>query len=92
MSEQTLPLDFYVNVTLSNDKLTATIHFTNCDEDFKCTKAQLEAVLKANFINYGIHQDVLTNIANYPKEFLLSKTVIASGESPIDGENGYIKY
>jgi uncharacterized protein (DUF342 family) len=92
MSNQTFPLDFYVNITVSNDKLSATIHFTNCDEDFKCTKAQLEAVLKANFIIYGVHQELLSNIANNPKEFLLSKTIIASGETPIDGENGYINY
>jgi uncharacterized protein (DUF342 family) len=92
MSDQTLPLEFYVNITVSNDKLTATIHFTNCDEDFKCTRTQLEAVLKANYIIYGVHQDVLSNIANNPREYLLSKTIIASGDTPVVGEPGYIKY
>ena len=46
MNDQSLPLDFYINVTVSNDKLTASIHFTNCDEDFKCTKASLMLCLK----------------------------------------------
>jgi uncharacterized protein (DUF342 family) len=92
MSDQTFPLDFYINVTVANDKLTATIHFTNCDEDFKCTKAQLEAVLKTNFIIYGVHQDVLSKIANNPREYILSKTIIATGDTPIEGESGYINY
>jgi uncharacterized protein (DUF342 family) len=92
MSDQTFPLDFYINVTVSNDKLTATIHFTNCDEDFKCTKAQLDAVLKTNLIIYGVHHEVLNNIANNPREFLLSKTIVASGDTPIEGESGYIKF
>jgi uncharacterized protein (DUF342 family) len=92
MSDQTLPLDFYINVTVSNDKLTASIHFTNCDADFKCSREQLDDVLKANYIIYGVHQDMLSKIANNPKEFLLSKTIIATGDSPIEGENGYIQY
>ncbi|MEX2462231.1 MAG: FapA family protein [Paenibacillaceae bacterium] len=92
MNEQVLPIDFYVNVSVSNDKLTATIHFTNCDENFKCTLAQLDAVLKANYIIYGIHQNVLINIANNPKEFLLSKTIVATGDTPIEGDQGYIKF
>jgi uncharacterized protein (DUF342 family) len=92
MSNQTFPLDFYVNITIANDKLSATIHFTNCDEDFTCTKAQLEAVLKTNFIIYGIHQDVLLNIAYNPKEYLLSKTIIASGDSPVVGDSGDRNY
>jgi uncharacterized protein (DUF342 family) len=92
MSDQTLPLDYYVNVTVSNDKLTAFVHFTNCDSNFKCSREQLETVLKANYIIYGVHQDVLSHIANNPKEFLLSKTIIATGDSPIEGENGYIQH
>jgi uncharacterized protein (DUF342 family) len=89
---QSMPLDFYVNVTVANDKLSASIHFTNCDEDFKCSKEQLEAVLKVNFIIYGVHQDLLYKIANNPKEYLLSKTIIATGDTPVEGENGYIKF
>lgn len=92
MSDQILPIDFYVNVTVANDKLTASIHFTNCDETFSCSRVQLEESLKKNLIIHGIHYDVLSKIANNPKEFLLSKTIIATGDAPIDGENGYIKY
>jgi uncharacterized protein (DUF342 family) len=89
---QSMPLDFYVNVTVANDKLTASIHFTNCDDDFKCSKEQLEAVLKVNFIIYGVHEDLLSKIANNPKEYLLSKTIIATGDTPIEGDHGYIKF
>jgi uncharacterized protein (DUF342 family) len=89
---QSMPLDFYVNVTVASDKLTASIHFTNCDEDFKCSKEQLEAVLKVNFIIYGVQEDLLSKIANNPKEYLLSKTIIATGDTPVEGESGYIKF
>ncbi|QGQ96255.1 DUF342 domain-containing protein [Paenibacillus psychroresistens] len=92
MSDQTFPLDFYINVTVSNDKLTATIHFTNCDEDFKCSKAQLDAVLKTNFIIYGVQHEVLNNIANNPHQYLKSKTIVASGDTPVEGESGYINF
>src|SRR5437879_4458507 len=92
MSDQTLPLEYYVNITVANDKLSASIHFTNCDDNFKCTIEQLEASLKSNYIIYGIHYDVLSKIAYNPKEYLLSKTIIATGDTPVDGEDGYIKY
>jgi uncharacterized protein (DUF342 family) len=92
MNDQSLPLDFYINVTVSNDKLTAFIHFTNCDEDFKCTRNQLEAVLKANLIVYGIHQDILSNIVNNFRKYLPLKTIIATGDAPVEGDMGYIKF
>jgi uncharacterized protein len=49
-------------------------------------------VLKTNFIIYGIHHDVLSNIANNPSAYIHSKTIIASGDSPVEGESGYINY
>jgi len=92
MSGQLYPLDLYLNLTLSNDKLTATIHFTNCDEDFKVTLNELEDFLKRNYINYGVHDDILADIAANTANYLLSKTIIAEGDKPIDGDDGYIKY
>lgn len=92
MSEQGMPVDYYVNVTLSNDKLTAYIHFTNCDENFVCTAAQLEELLKSHHIVYGIHYDRLQQIAANTKAFLLQKTIVAQGDPPVDGQDGSIEY
>lgn len=92
MSEQGLPLDYYVNVTLSTDKLQAHLHFTNCDETFTCTVSQLEALLKSQQIVYGVHYQTLQKIAFNPVLYMLDKTMIASGDKPVDGKDGYIEH
>lgn len=93
MSEQGLPLDYYINVTLSQDKLQAFIHFTHCDETtFACTVSQLEEILKGQHIVHGIHSDTLQKIASNPAAFFLEKTLVASGDKPQDGKDGYIEY
>ena len=55
-------------------------------------KSQLDAVLKANLIVYGIHQDVLSNIVNNLRQYLPLKTIIATGDTPVEGDKGYIKF
>lgn len=92
MSEQGMPIGYYVNVTLSNDKLTAYIHFTNCDQNFVCTVGQLEELLKGHFIVYGIQHDRLQQIAANTREFLLQKTIVAQGDAPVEGQDGSIEY
>lgn len=91
MSDLKMPLNYYLNITVANDKLTAAIHFTNCDDAFTCTLAQLDSILQENLIVHGIHHDKLSQIAKNTKEYLYSKTIIATGDSPINGEDGRIQ-
>lgn len=92
MNEQGMPLEYYIHVTLSQDKLIAYIHFTNCDESLTCTISQLEDLVKAQGIVLGVDNTTLLRIAANPSQFMLEKTVIATGEKPVDGKDGYIEY
>lgn len=92
MTEQGMPLEYYVNLTLSQDKLAAYLHFTNCDETFKCSASQLEDAVKNQHIIHGVHHEILARIAANPVAYMLEKTVIATGTKPIDGKDGYIEY
>lgn len=92
MNEQGMPLEYYVNITVSQDKLSATLHFTNCDETFRCTAAQLEELVKSQHIIHGVHHELLARIAANPLAYMLEKTVIAAGSKPEDGKDGYIEY
>ncbi len=37
-----MPLDFYISISISDDKLTAYLLINNADDDFKVTAGQLE--------------------------------------------------
>jgi uncharacterized protein len=87
-----MPMDHYVTITLSDDKLTAFLHFANKEEEFHCSVAELEQVLESYSIRYGIQYEMLANIAQKPRDFFFKKTVIASGMAPVDGEDGDVQY
>ncbi len=92
MDEQVLPLEYYVNLTVSNDKLKAFVHFTNVEQGFSCKLSQLEELLKNNHIVYGIDQGILEQIARDAGPFLARKTMVASGDEPVDGKDGYMEW
>lgn len=92
MNEQAMPLEYYVNISLSNDKLDAYIHFTNFHDEFTCTTAQLEEMLGKHHIVHGINSDILQKIAANPSQYSWDKTVIASGDKPVDGADGYMEW
>ncbi len=91
MNESLHTIDHFVKVTVSSDKLMAHISFANIEDTFSCTVEQLEAVLKAQRIVYGIHHDKLAQIATNPKDYFASVTLVASGDKPADGANGAIR-
>ena len=41
MSERNMPLDFYISISVSDDKLTAYLLINNADDDFKVSVGQL---------------------------------------------------
>lgn len=92
MSNTSMPIDYYVNISLSDDKLIAYLQFTNVDDNFSCTIGQLEDIMKTFLIHHGVQYDILAKITQDPKPFFFQKVVIAVGDSPVDGENGYIHY
>ncbi|GIQ68617.1 hypothetical protein XYCOK13_14410 [Xylanibacillus composti] len=85
------PIDHYVSIVLEEDKLKAYVQFTNIDEQFTLTKEELLSVLKAHHIVYGIRHEALTEIVEKLPEYLYKRTLIAEGDRPRDGADGWIQ-
>lgn len=92
MNERNMPLDFYIRISVSDDKLAAYLLLSNVDESFKVTVGQLEDLAKANHIVHGLNLPILAQIAADPKPFFHQKIAIANGTQSIVGQNGYIKF
>lgn len=92
MSEQVLPLEYYVNVSLSNDKLAAYFNFSNLKESFSCSVTQLEDLLQSHHIVHGVKREVLFRIADNPTYYADDKVLVASGDDPKDGQDGSIEW
>ncbi|HEY0826972.1 MAG TPA: FapA family protein [Bacilli bacterium] len=86
------PIEHYLGVIISEDKLQAYLQFNHTDPNFICTVSQLERLLKHNMVEYGIKLEVLVQFAANPKDYFYSKVLIANGINPSDGEDGYINY
>ncbi len=85
-------LETYVGIQIAQDNLSAVLFFNKADDAFKCTLAELEQYVKGNGVVFGIHSNVLVDIANNPSRYYYSQTVIATGNAPIDGIDGQIKF
>jgi uncharacterized protein (DUF342 family) len=92
MSERSMPLDYYITISISDDKGTAYLSISNADDSFAVTLEELEGLLKANHIVHGIDRTQLGLIVSDPKAFMFQKVAIAHGTKAIDGQNGYTKY
>lgn len=86
-----MPLSYYAEITLSDDKLQAYLHFKHIENDLTFTLPQLEEVLSSYHIQHGIDRNMLNAIVREPQAYYLSKTLIATGTPPIHGQDGYIK-
>ncbi|WP_236287138.1 DUF342 domain-containing protein [Paenibacillus allorhizoplanae] len=91
VSEGNMPLDFFISITVSDDKLSAHLLISNTEDTFKVSIGQLLDLVQKNRIIHGVNQVVLAEIAANPKSFSLKKTLIATGTKQVDGQNGYIK-
>ncbi len=85
-------LDQFVTVEITKDKLYAYMELRDAAETFQCTVEQLEAHLHKRRVVYGIQYDKLSEIADEPKILLNSPVVVAVGDKPVDGEDGYIRH
>jgi uncharacterized protein (DUF342 family) len=92
MNERAMPLDYYMSISISDDKLTACLQFTRTEEEISLNAAELEQFAAANGLVYGLDHEKLAAIAADPKAHGSDQNVIAVGERPVDGKNGYIHY
>ncbi|MDF2962592.1 MAG: polymerase [Paenibacillus sp.] len=92
MAEQAIPLSFFMEVALSDDKLNAFLQFKNCDDKLSFGMEQLEEVLQTYHITHGINRAKMAEVVFNPKAVLSGKTLIATGTPPVSGQDGYIKH
>lgn len=83
-------VDQYVEVTISDDKMQAYLHFIKVDDNFQCTAAALESLLSSNKVRYGIRYEMLKEIAVHPQNYKSGMTLIAEGKPPVHGDDGTI--
>lgn len=81
-----------LNISINDDKTIAYISFLKKDENFTCTVHELHQFLQGEGIKYGVQEDVIERLAARPQEYFFSKTPIAIGIEPRNGENGWIRY
>ncbi|TDF98202.1 DUF342 domain-containing protein [Paenibacillus piri] len=90
MAEQAIPLSFFMEIALSDDKLNAFLQFKTNDDKLTFSLEQLEELLKTYYIVHGIDRGKLAEIVKNPKAVFASKTLIATGTPPINGQDGSI--
>ncbi|WP_195573210.1 DUF342 domain-containing protein [Paenibacillus sp. 1001270B_150601_E10] len=87
----TMMLEQYLEVSLSEDKMTAYLHINDVDQNVQFTEDQLEQFLKSSQVQYGLKQEVLREIARRPLLYMKEPVVVATGQQPVDGVDGKIE-
>ncbi|RTE01802.1 DUF342 domain-containing protein [Paenibacillus whitsoniae] len=91
MSEGNMPLEYYIQISVSDDKLSAHALLSNLDDNFTVTLGQLKGLVQSHQVVHGVDESVLSAIVANPRSFAQRKTQIASGTPSTDGKNGYVK-
>ncbi|MNO86588.1 hypothetical protein D3C76_779920 [compost metagenome] len=86
-----ISLESYLTITISDDKTVAYIQFSKQDDQFKCTREELEQFVQSQNIKFGVERSTLQQIADHPEHFYYSRTPIAYGEKPVHGVDGSIE-
>lgn len=84
-------LDEIISVSVSEDRLDACIQFQKVEEGLKLRARDLEDLLAQHGVVYGIRKDVLDKIVASPEQYRIDQIVVARGDAPINGENGFIR-
>lgn len=91
MADLAMPLSYYMDISLSDDKLFAYLKFANCEDSFRVSKGQLMELIASYHIVYGIDEEKIAAIVDDPKAFFFSQTVIAKGDAPKNGQDGRVQ-
>ncbi|QXM06122.1 FapA family protein [Crassaminicella indica] len=84
------PVDAKVEIEISKDEMKAYMTIIPPKGGIMIKKEDIESILKDNQIIYGIDKDLINRMIDEKK--YNQKQVIAIGKSPINGQDGKIKY
>lgn len=88
--QEEVKLDAQVSVTVSPDKMKASIVIIPPDGGRTVNIQDVMEALNKNSVSYGINKSNLENIINYP--IYSEPILIAEGTAPINGQNGKVKF
>lgn len=81
-----------MDISLTDNKLEAYLHFHEGYNDIQFTSEQLESFLKERRVVFGVITKTVEQISLNPKAFLKGDTLIARGTEPVNGTDGFIQY
>ncbi|NIK75597.1 hypothetical protein FHS15_000697 [Paenibacillus castaneae] len=84
-------LGSYLTIQISADKLSAFLSFSVVSDEFNCNGDELERFVRSKGVVHGLRTDVLGQIAINPLAYFKEQTLIAVGEPPAPGKDGYVK-
>jgi hypothetical protein len=80
-----------LQVAISEDRMHAYLVFKNAEPSGQLTVSDLENFLHEHGVVYGIQTDVLESICRRPQDFYFSQNLVAQGDEPVDGTDGWIR-
>lgn len=86
-----ISLEECLQVTVSDDKLSAYLVFRRVEDNMALTARELEQFLNARGVKYGVQSDTLYLISQKPQDFYFTQNLVAIGTPPINGEDGSIR-
>ena len=87
----TMMLEQYLEVSLSDDKMTAYLLIGDVDQNIQFTENELLQFLRNNQVQYGLKEEVLRDIARRPLLYTKEPVVVAIGKEPVDGTDGKVE-
>ncbi|MFD0671711.1 DUF342 domain-containing protein [Cohnella sp. GCM10027633] len=86
-----ITLEESLQVTVSDDKLSAYLVFRRVEGSMALTVRELEQFLSTKGIRYGLQTDTLYLISQKPQDFYFSQNLVAVGTTPRNGVDGSIR-
>lgn len=84
--------DSFLRVQVSADKLSAFLTFSRFTDEFQCVAADLERFVRSKGIVHGLRIDMLDKISKNPLSFCREQSLIATGDSPSEGKDGFVRF
>jgi len=81
-----------ITVSIAADKMSAHLMYRGGEGGRSFEVSELKELLRAHGVIYGILEDNLAEFANNVSEYVQKPVLIAVGEAPRKGKDGYIRY
>lgn len=84
-------LESYLRIQISADKLSAFLTFNHISDEFVCNGQELERFVRSKGVVHGVRAEILEQIGANPLAYYKEQTLIAQGEPPVPGKDGFLR-